>query len=55
MHKLTALRLWQSALKTPHLLLKNTINFGVMLQTPKSTYIHIPAFADVDWGGNADE
>jgi len=51
MHKPTSLLL--KHLKRLLRYLKNTINFGIMLQTPSTT--NLLAYTDADWGGNADD
>jgi hypothetical protein len=51
MHKPTALHLQH--LKRLLRYLKNTINFGIMLQ--QSSTINLLAYTDADWGGNADD
>jgi hypothetical protein len=51
MHKPTALHLQH--LKRLLRYLKNTINFGIMLQQSSTT--NLLAYTDADWGGNADD
>ncbi|CAJ2670693.1 unnamed protein product [Trifolium pratense] len=51
MHKPTTLHLQH--LKRLLRYLKNTINFGIMMQ--KSSTTNLLAYTDADWGGNADD